>query len=336
MRDEKFIIGVDLGGTKIASAVSTAGGEIIARDYTGTPSSAGPDAVIQAVLEAIRRILSQADIVITNVLGIGVGAAGISNPARGILITSPNLPGWHNVPLSERIEKEFGIATFLGNDANLAALGELHFGAGKGTRNLIYITVSTGIGGGFIIDSKLYTGACGAAGEVGHMTIDVNGPRCNCGRNGCWEALASGTALAREAKRCIEEGTTTSILTVSGGDIEQVTAQTISAAAYQGDSLAKELISQTGYYLGVGLANLVNLFNPELILIGGGLSQMGDMLIEPALKVVRERAFQAASEAVHIDLAKLGGDSGVLGAVALVLQGYQVLAIRSNLTQIQL
>ena len=208
----------------------------------------------------------------------------------------------------------------MGNDANMAALGEHYFGAGRGVRHLIYITMGTGVGGGIILGGKLYGGACGAAGEIGHTTIDVNGPRCNCGNLGCWEVLGSGTALAREARQRMEAGAPTSILEEAGGDLSKVTAQTVSVAAQQGDPLALELVGQVSYYLGVGLVNLVNIFNPELILIGGGLAQMGDMLLQPAREMVRERAFQIAYEAVRIDLAQLGDDAGALGAVALMLQ----------------
>jgi glucokinase len=208
----------------------------------------------------------------------------------------------------------------LDNDANLSALGEWRFGGGKGFSDLIYITVSTGIGGGIIAGGKLYRGACGTAGEVGHMTIEVNGPRCNCGNTGCWEALASGTALAREAVRQIREGATTSIIELVEGDLSKVDARIVSLAAQQGDEIAKQLVSRLSYYLGVGLANLVNIFNPELILIGGGLVKMGDLLLEPAIKIVKERAFSTSANAVSIKPALLGSDSGVLGAVALVLE----------------
>jgi len=206
------------------------------------------------------------------------------------------------------------------NDATVAALGEHCFGAGIGIDNLIYVTVGTGIGGGIIVGGQLYRGASGAAGEMGHMTIDVNGPRCNCGNIGCWENFASGRALAREAVERIEAGAKTTILSFADGDLKSVTAKTVSLAAQAGDGLAKELILRTGYYLGVGLVNLVNAFNPELILIGGGLSQMGSLFMDPAVEVVKERAFRLPASAVRIEIAKLGADAGALGAVALVLK----------------
>jgi glucokinase len=264
--------------------------------------------------------MEQASCTISEISAIGIGAPGISNPEAGILFTSPNLPGWRNVLLRDIIQSKLDKKAFLINDANAAALGELYFGAARGTHNFIYITLSTGIGGGIVIDRKIYTGAIGTAGEIGHMTIDDNGPLCNCGNKGCWEALASGTALAREAKQRIKEGAKTSILKYTEGDLEKVTAQIIHSAAEQGDKFAKDLIARTGYYVGVGVANLINIFNPELIVIGGGLSNIGDMLLKPAFKVAAERSYKEAFQAVRLVSAGLGRNSGVLGAAAFALQ----------------
>ena len=312
-------LGIDLGGTKILTAVATSNGELLSRDYTETSAEKGYKAVIELIVESANRALVQAGMSASELAAIGIGAAGLSNPEIGVLFTSPNLPGWHDVPLRDAIEEKMGKKTFLTNDANAAALGELYFGAARGARNFVYVTISTGIGGGIIIGGKIYAGALGTAGEVGHMTIDSDGPLCNCGNKGCWETLASGTALAREARHKIKEGARTSILNYAGGDIDKVTAEVIHRAAEDGDALAKELIARTGYYVGIGLANLVNIFNPELIVIGGGLSNMGDMLLEPAFKVAGERAFRQSFEAVRFARAELGRDSGVLGAAAFAL-----------------
>ncbi len=317
---DDLILGVDLGGTKILTAVANSQGKMLSRDHSITPAKKGHEAVIQSILDSAHRVLAQANIAISALTAIGVGAPGISNPETGILFTSPNLPGWRGVPLRDIIQERLGKKTFLINDANAAALGELYFGAARGARNFIYITISTGIGGGIVIDGKIYGGAIGAAGEVGHMTIDDDGPICNCGNRGCWETLASGTALAREARHRIEEGVKTSILEYAEGDVENVTAQVIHSAAQQGDSLAKELIARTGYYVGVGLVNLINIFNPELIVIGGGLSNIGDMLLEPAFEVARERAYKETFRTVRFASAELGRNSGVLGAAAFALR----------------
>jgi len=319
-KEQKLILGVDLGGTKIATALATAQGEILARGRRPTPAQAGPDAVIKSICATIDKTLSAKRVEPSQLLGIGIAAAGIIDSDKGKVISSPNLPGWHEVPLRDAVEQRFGIPVYLGNDATLAALGEWCFGLKKGIANLIYITVSTGIGGGIIADGKLYTGVCGVAGEIGHMTIDVKGPKCNCGNIGCWETLASGTALAREAVKQITEGAKTSIIELVNGDISKIDAKVVDLAAKQGDELAKELISRLGYYLGVGLVNLVNIFNPELILIGGGVAKTGDLLLQRAIKVVKERAFSTPANAVKIKPALLGDDSGILGAVAFVLE----------------
>jgi glucokinase len=314
---EKLIVGVDLGGTKIRAVLADAGANIKTREHQDTCAGEGPEEVTRRIIESIKRLMDSAASP-GDIIGIGIAAAGACEVSSGVVSSSPNLPGWHDVPLRDIIQLQFGIATYLDNDATLAALGEHRFGAGTGVDNLIYVTVSTGIGGGIIIDGKPYRGASGSAGEVGHMTIDINGPRCNCGNIGCWETFASGTALAGEAVRRIEAGAQTTILSLCEGDLNKVSAQAVSLAADRGDALAEELISRTGYYLGVGLVNLVDIFNPELILIGGGLSNMGQRLLAPALKVVKERAFAVPAEAVRIAISQLGADAGVLGAVALV------------------
>ena len=317
---DDLILGVDLGGSKILTAVVNSRGEMLSSNESTTPATEGHEAVIQSIVDSSHRVLKQADVAISELIAIGVGAPGLSNPETGILFTSPNLPGWRNVPLRDIMQERLDKKTFVINDANAAALGEFCFGAARGTRNFIYVTLSTGIGGGIVIDGKIYSGVIGAAGEVGHMTIDDEGPICNCGSRGCWETLASGTALAKEARHRIKEGVRTSILEYVEGDVEKVTAQVIHSAAKQGDSLAKELIARTGYYVGVGLANLINIFNPELIVIGGGLSNIGDMLLKSAFKVAGERAFKEAFQAVRFASTELDRNSGVLGATAFALQ----------------
>jgi glucokinase len=309
-------IGIDLGGSKILAAVIDRQGQVLSADRSTTPASKGHEAVIRSIVASANSALEGASVSPSQWIAVGVGAPGLVNPETGIVATSPHLPGWCDISLRDLIQERLGKRTFLINDANAAAIGELCFGAARNARNFIYITLSTGIGGGIVIDGKVYSGAIGAAGEVGHMTIYDDGPQCNCGNRGCWEALASGTALAREARQRIGEGACTSILKCAGGQGEKITAEAVHRAAKQGDGLARELIERTGYYVGVGLANLINIFNPELIVIGGGLSNIGDMLFEPALRVAGERAYQAAFRAVRFAPAELGANSGVIGAAA--------------------
>jgi len=322
---ESLILGIDLGGTKILTAVIDAQGSLRARDHSVTPAAKGPQAVIQAIRESAKRSFEQASMDVSWVDAVGIGAPGPSNPETGVLFTSPNLPGWQDVDLVRILEEQFGKKVYLINDANAAALAEYRFGAARGLQHVIYITVSTGIGGGIIIDGRLYTGAVGTAAELGHMTIDLDGPRCNCGNFGCWETLASGTALARRARLRIEEGASTAILDHAAGEIEKVDAKIIQAAAEEGDLLANELISRTGFYLGVGLANLINMFNPQMIVIGGGVSNIGDRIFNPAYQTAKDRAYAAAYAAVTFTRAKLGRNSGVLGAAAHALDKTSVL-----------
>ncbi|MFC1953774.1 ROK family protein [Chloroflexota bacterium] len=317
---QALILGIDLGGTKILTAVVTAGGDILSRDNSVTPAAQGRQAVVNSILDSANRSLEQARIAATDLTAVGLGAPGLSNPETGILFTSPHLPGWKDVPLKDIVEKALGKKTFLINDANAAAIGELHYGAGKGSRHFIYITVSTGIGGGIIIDGRIYTGFRGMAGEPGHMVINDEGPLCTCGNKGCWETLASGSALARDARERINEGTLTSILDYAGGDINKVNAEAVHEAAKAGDKLANKLIARTAYYLGVGLANLINIFNPEVIVLGGGLTNIGDMLLKPAYREAKRRAFEQTYQMVRFADAELGGNSGVLGTAAYALE----------------
>jgi len=238
----------------------------------------------------------------------------------GVVTQSPNLPGWRNTPLADIIRKNFAAKVYIIHDANASALGELYFGAGKGARNMVYMTVSTGVGGGIIIDGKEYEGASGAAGEVGHMTIDVNGPKCNCGNTGCLEMLASGTAMAREAIRRLNAGEESSLTKMVRGKIDAISALEIGTAAAQGDQLAIGVIKQAATCLGIGMVNLVNIFNPEMIVVGGGVSNLGEMLLGPARELVKQRAFPISSGAVKIVRAQLGEDSGVIGAAVKAKQ----------------
>lgn len=314
----KLILAVDIGGTKIATALVTGQGDILTRGHSSTPVGAAPEAITNSILRTIGDTIASGRVSPSQLLGIGVAAAGLIDSDEGQVVFTPNIPGWTEVPLKAVIQQRFGVPTCMGNDATLAALGEWRFGLRKKVANLIYITVSTGIGAGIITDGRLYSGAHGFAGEAGHMTIHADGPGCNCGSTGCWETLASGTALAREARKEIEQGADTSIAELVGGDSSRIDASVVFEAAQKGDRLARHLISRLAYYFGVGLANLVNIFDPELILVGGGVAKMGDLLLQPARSLVKERAYVTLTHDVEIRPALLGDDSGLLGAVAFV------------------
>jgi len=319
-KHELPVLAIDLGGSKILVAIISGKGEVMARDYHRTLASEGPQPVINRMFSAIDRLLSAQGMSLAQLHSISVAAAGAIDIKKGLITSSPNLPGWCDIPLRDIIRDKHGVNTFLINDASAAALGEHHFGAGKGVSNLIYLTVSTGIGGGIIINDSLYCGASGSAGEIGHMTIDVNGPKCNCGNIGCLETLASGTAVAKEAIRRISRGEKSSLTEMVEGEIENITAEKVGMAAQHGDSLSLEVITEAATYLGVGLANLVNIFNPDMIIVGGGMAKLGELLLTPARQVVLERAFQLPAQAVRIVPAQLGDDAGVLGAATFAFQ----------------
>ncbi len=317
MKSANLLVGVDVGGTKILAGVATARGKLLAREEMATSAGDGPEAVTGRIVSVIKACVRRAD----GVRGIGIAVAGLVESGEGVVVTSPNLPGWSSVPLGSMVERELGLPTYVINDANGAALGEHRFGAGRGVSNLISITLGTGIGGGIIIDGILYAGTLGTAGEIGHMTIEAQGATCACGNNGCWEALVSGTAVTREARERLRVGVRSSLQELAGQGLEKVTAEAVSQAAWAGDRMAAEIVLQAGGYLGVGLANLVNIFGPEVIIIGGGMARMGDMLLEPALKEMKKRAFDALAQAVRVVPAQLGVDAGFLGAVAYIPRG---------------
>ena len=318
------VLAIDLGGTTIITAIISDEGQVIAEEYRLTLADEGPQSVIERILSAIDHILNQKRIGLSQLDSISLAAAGAINLDGGVITSSPNLPDWYDVPLRDIVKEKYKVNAFLINDASAAALGEHHLGAGKGVNNLIYLTVSTGIGSGIIIDGKLYSGPCGSAGEIGHTTIDVNGQRCSCGNIGCLETLASGTAIAKEAIRRISQGEGSSLTEIVEGKIESITAEKVSIAAQDRDSLALEIISRAATYLGVGLVNIVNIFNPEMIVIGGGVAQMGDLLLNPARQVVKERAFQLPAQVVRIVPAQLGDNAGVLGAAIFARQQKQI------------
>ncbi len=255
-----------------------------------------------------------------DLVGIGVGIAGIVDMKKGTLTTSPNLPGWHNVAVRDVISAASGLDTHVINDGSAAALGESQFGVGRGFGNMLYMTVSTGIGGGIIVDKQLYMGTDGCAGEWGHMTIVPEGPKCHCGNFGCLEALASGWAIARDAVTRINAGQDSIIADLVKGRTSDITAEIVSKAARRGDRLACDIVDTAANYLGIGLANLVNIFNPELIIVGGGLSKMGNMLLNPARQVIKKRAFPLPAKTVRIVRAAPGSNAGIVGAAAYVFE----------------
>ncbi len=312
---KKFIVGVDLGGTNIRAALADREGHILQRMKTKTLADEGPEAVLGRIKGAIRKVLPPSD----QVEAIGIVAPGPLDPWKGVILWAPNLPGWKNVPLKRILEEEFGLPTYVGNDANMAALAEQRFGAGRGVKDLIYITVSTGIGGGIIVDNRLLLGSRGFAAEVGHQTLEAHGPRCNCGNIGCLEVLAAGPAIARHAVELIEGGAESLIVDLVNGDLSKVTAEEVNEAAQRGDRVAIEVFRRAGFYIGVGIVNLLYLFNPSMIIIGGSVAKAGDLLFKPIWETVNSRISKIYRQGLSIVPAALGDDVGLMGAIALVL-----------------
>jgi glucokinase len=253
------------------------------------------------------------------VLGVGVGAPGPLDTKTGVVLLTPNL-GWLNMPLRQRLADALQMRVELDNDANCAVLGECWVGAARSSRHVIGITIGTGIGGGIVVDGELHHGAADCAGEIGHTTIDMDGRRCGCGNYGCLEAYASGPAIARRASEQVEAGDPSVLTEMVGGDLSQITAQTVYQAAQEGDELALEVVRKTAQYLGAGIANLLNIFNPDMVVIAGGVTQAGDRLFKPLHREVARRAFKPAVESCQIMPGTLGGLAGVFGAARVFLQ----------------
>jgi glucokinase len=310
-----LILALDLGGTQFRLALANEKGELLKR-HAAPVKPDDPEQTIERIKDAISDSLS--GINRSTVRGMGVAIAGLVTQDTGVLLTSPNLLAWYNTPIKAIFEQELQLPVSVGNDATLAALGEYKFGAGKGCHDLVYITVSTGIGGGVVTGGKLLLGTCGFAAEVGHMTIDLNGPICNCGNIGCLEMLASGTAIARFAVERISRGEKSAIAELVGGDYSKITAEVVEKAARSGDAVAKAVMDTAGTNLGVGVVNLVHIFNPELVIIGGGVSKAGDLIFEPVRRIVARRVMRDIS--VRITAPALGDNPGLLGAVALALE----------------
>jgi len=316
-RSGKYLGAVDLGASKILSVIAEADGRRLGEDWRATDAEEGPERALERIVDSLEKALAEAAVQRSDLAAVGVCSPGPCDTEAGVLKWGPNLPAWRDVPISRYLEDRLGVPARLENDGSAAAVGEHVYGAGRGCQHMIYITVSTGIGGGLIIDGRLYRGATGVAGELGHMTIDPDGPRCGCGNHGCLEALASGTAIAARGEELVARGGSPLLARLAQEEGE-LTAETVSQAADQGDVACQGIIRQAGCYLGIGLASYLNIFNPQIIVIGGGLSKVGEPLLGPARAEMEARAFPEAVKAVQLKPAELGDYAGVMGMVALL------------------
>ncbi|MDE0483316.1 MAG: ROK family protein [Candidatus Poribacteria bacterium] len=316
---KKHVVGIDIGGTKLATVVADDSGKILGKVRRPTRADKGPEYAIQLLFEMVYETITQAELEQEAISAMGVSCGGPLDTKTGVVYSPPNLPGWDAFPLKTQLESEFKIPTIIENDANASALAEYRFGGGRGYEAILYMTMSTGIGGGIVIDGKIYHGANDSAGEVGHQILLPDGPLCGCGKRGCLEALCSGPAIARRAKEAVRKESNTVILTLADGHIDTIKSEHVLAAARQDDLLALKLIDETAYYMGWGIANLVNILNPDIVLLGTIAIAAGDLLLEPIRKTVTNLAMARPAEAVEIMPAQLGKSLGDLAAIALVV-----------------
>lgn len=317
----RHVLGFDLGGTKFAFGIVREDGAVVASGRVDTLAAQGPEQACRRAVEGARALLAQAGMSPSQLLGVGIASPGPLDQAKGCVVGSPNLPGWTDYPIASTLGGAFGLRARIDNDANAAALGEHRFGAGQGKRHLVYVTVSTGIGGGVIVDNRLMRGANGNAAELGHLILDFHGPACPCGANGCFEMFASGTALARLAREALAGGRASAILALAGS-AAQVTSRHVFEAAAAGDALARELLANEIEYLGRGFAVIINTFNPERIVVGGGVASVGESFLGPVRERALKLAFPRLAAACDIVPAALGGDVGVVGGAACAFEEF--------------
>ncbi len=310
-------IGIDVGGTNVKIALVNDKGKIIYSNSVPTHAELGYEFTVNNIKQAIYDLLKETKLQNKDIEGIGFGFPGQIDFKNGIVRNAPNIPGWVDIPIKQIFEDEFHIPTRVDNDVRCAALGELNYGAGKGCENLICITVGTGIGSGLIVNGKLVRGASNAAGEIGHIKLQMkDGPICGCGDTGCLEAFASGPAIVAMAEEYIKGGKSTKYREIANGN--PLTPYIVCEAAKAGDPVAQRIFSVIGEYIGIGMSGVVNLLNPEKIIIGGGVADAGDFLFNPIIKAIKERAMKISGETVQVVPAQLGNTAGVIGASLLI------------------
>ncbi|MGI8498076.1 MAG: ROK family protein [Gemmatimonadaceae bacterium] len=323
-KSQQYIVGVDLGGTNIvAGAMPADGSRTLAVRDLPTQAEGGAEGVVDRIVSLIEQVIADVSvsegIARADFAGVGMGAPGPLDRERGVVVVAPNL-GWRDFPLRDVIAERVKLPVTLDNDANCATLGEWWRGAAQGGRNVIGVTIGTGIGGGIVLDGMLYHGCSDVAGEIGHTTIEAAGRYCRCGNYGCLEAYASGPAIALRAREALERDEVSVLRKLVDGRTERLTAADVYEAANRGDALALEIVRDTARFLGTGVANLLNTLNPDVVVIAGGVTRAGDRLFEPLRAEVKRRAFRPAVTACRIVPGSLPGTAGVVGAVATFKQ----------------
>lgn len=314
------LVGVDLGGTKILAGVFDAKFECLARIKISTKPERGPEGVIERVARCVRDVVDESDLSLKEIRGIGIGAPGAVNTEEGRVIFAPNL-NWKDVPLKKALEKELEVPVFLENDCKLHTLGVFDAELKGKVKQLIGIFLGTGIGAGIMIDGKLYTGFNGSAGEVGHMVIDIDGPECGCGNRGCFEALASRRAIFRTIQSAVKKGQETLLVDMLGKDLADMRSGDIRKALRRGDRFVEKVIEQAAEHTGIAVGNLINLFNPEVIVLGGGIIEQLEHEMLPIIeKVAKAHALPGTSKGIEIMATRLGDDAGITGGAVLAMR----------------
>jgi glucokinase-like ROK family protein len=311
------VAGIDMGATHLGILFTDFAGRVIYDVEIPFMIDQGPELCMPQVLDHFRQVLGTIDLSLKDILAVGIGVPGPVVAEVGAVSAPPIMPGWDKYPIRAHFQEVWNCPVSINNDAELGALGEWAYGAGRGESNLAYIKVGSGVGAGLLLDGRIYRGATGCAGEIGHVTILDGGPLCSCGNTGCLEALAGGRAIARKAREAIHADKRTILTKVQ--DVESITAKDVAQAARLGDFLSQQILADAGRYLGIAIASLVNLINPSIVVVGGGVAHMGDLLLEPIRQTLRERSLRSAAEAVRVTTALLGRRSTSMGAVLQAL-----------------
>jgi glucokinase len=318
MREGELAIGIDIGGTNTKLGVINRSGEVMHRLVIPTEEAKGGEHLMAKLIAASRQLLAESKQSLSGFAGIGIGSPGLIDVEKGTVADCPGkIPGWTGMPVARRMSLALGLPASVDNDVKVIARGEGWMGAGKGAKHFVCFALGTGIGGGIVIDGKLYHGAGYCSAMVGHIVVEPNGPRCICGGRGCLECYASGPSIAAEAASHIMRGVETSMEELAEGDISRIDASLVFQAAEAGDQVAREIVERAGFYLGIAVVTVIHLLNPERVIIGGGVARGGKLLLEPVRRVVKQRAWQRRGFKVEILPSELGDDAGIFGAAAL-------------------
>src|SRR6516164_11848023 len=314
----EYVVGVDLGGTKILSGVFDHSLECVGTAKLSTKSQRGADEVIERIARCAQDAVDEADLTLKQVAGVGVGAPGAVDFDAGTVIFAPNLEGWKDIPLKKELEKILGVPVFVENDCNISALGVYVAELKSKPRSMVGVFVGTGIGGGLIIDGELYSGTGHTAGEVGHMVLEVSGPKCGCGNKGCFEALASRTAIFQQIKAGVKEGQKTLLTEMLGDDLADLRSGDLRKAIQRGDKFVDRIVEGAAEYIGIATANLINILNPEVMVLGGGVIEaLSDEMMSVIIETAKDYAMPGSMKGVEIIASKLGDNAGITGAAVL-------------------